>query len=444
MNATVEPRTPQVLVVDDEKNILNTVGICLESIGMHPLLTTRPQDVAGMLTEHRFDIAFVDLKMVPMSGLEVLAEVKRLSPRTSVIIMTAHGTVGSAVQAVKQGAYHYIQKPFDFEELKLLARQVWEHHRLVEEVEVLRREVADLSVRGEILTRSRGMLEQLEIAGRVADSTLSVLVEGESGTGKELLAEYIHKRSGRAQHPLVKVNCAALPEQLLESELFGHAKGSFTGAVKDRQGRFELANGGTIFLDEVAELSPSIQAKLLRVLQHKEFERIGENETRKVDVRIIAATNRNIDEALREGSFREDLFYRLNGVRIKLLPLRDRPEDIPLLVQHLLSQAAKGREVTLSPEAEHVLRSYRWSGNVRELENVMARAALLATDGVIELHHLPDELRVVGDAPPHSLEEMEKAHIKRVLQYARDYDEAAGILGIDRKTLLNKRKKYNL
>jgi NtrC-family two-component system response regulator AlgB len=440
----VDQRAPQVLVVDDEKNILNTVGICLESIGMHPVLTTRPQDVAGLLTEHRFDIAFVDLKMAPMTGLEVLEEVKRLSPQTSVIIMTAHGTVDSAVQAVKQGAYHYIQKPFDFEELKLLARQVWDHHRLLLEVEDLRREVAALSARGEILTRNRATLEQLEIAARVADSTLSVLVEGESGTGKELLAEFIHRRSGRAERPLVKVNCAALPEQLLESELFGHAKGAFTGAVKDRQGRFEMADGGTIFLDEVAELSPGIQAKLLRVLQHKEFERIGENQTRKVDVRVVAATNRNLDEALREGSFREDLFYRLNGVRIKLSPLRERPEDIPLLVQHMLDRESKGKQISLSPEAERVLRSYRWSGNVRELENVIARAALLATDGVIDLQQLPEELRTFSDARPHSLEEMERAHIKRVLQYAKDYDEAAGILGIDRKTLLNKRKKFGL
>jgi NtrC-family two-component system response regulator AlgB len=433
-----------VLVVDDERNILNTVGIALESIGMRPILTTKPQDVAGILADRTIDIAFVDLKMVPMDGLEVLAEIKRLSSATAVIIMTAHGTVDSAVQAVKRGAYHYIQKPFDFEELKLLARQAWEHRRLVEELESLRREVAGLSGRGEILTRNRGMLEQLEIAARVADSPLSVLVEGESGTGKELLAEYIHKRSGRADRALVKVNCAALPEQLLESELFGHARGAFTGAVKDRQGRFEMADGGTIFLDEVAELSPSIQAKLLRVLQQKEFERIGENQTRKVDVRVIAATNRNIDEALREGSFREDLFYRLNGVRIKLLPLRERPEDIPLLIQHLLERSSKGRSVTVEPEAEQVLRRYRWSGNIRELENVIARAALLASDGVVQLQHLPEEIRSTEGSPPHSLEEMEKAHIKRVLQYAKDYDDAARILGIDRKTLLNKRKKYGL
>jgi NtrC-family two-component system response regulator AlgB len=437
-------RSPNVLVVDDEKNILNTVGICLESIGMHPILTTRPQEVAGLIADHAIDVAFVDLKMVPMDGIEVLHEIKRLSPATAVIIMTAHGTIDSAVKAVKNGAYHYIQKPFDFEELKLLAQQVWEHRRLVEEVETLRREVAGLSGRGEILTRNRGMLEQLEIAARVADSPLSVLVEGESGTGKELLAEYIHRRSGRSDRPLVKVNCAALPEQLLESELFGHARGAFTGAVKDRQGRFEMADGGTIFLDEVAELSPAIQAKLLRVLQQKEFERIGENQTRKVDVRVIAATNRNIDEALREGSFREDLFYRLNGVRIKLLPLRERPEDIPLLVQHLLERTAKGRAITVAPAAEQTLRSYRWSGNIRELENVIARAALLATTGVVELQDLPEEIRSVEATPPHSLEEMEKAHIKRVLQYAKDYDDAARILGIDRKTLLNKRKKFGL
>ncbi|OGU31752.1 MAG: hypothetical protein A2X67_05660 [Ignavibacteria bacterium GWA2_55_11] len=437
-------RQPQVLVVDDEKNVLTTVGICLESIGMKVTLTSKPQDVAQLVSEHAYDFAFVDLKMAPVNGMEVLSEIRRLSPETSVIMMTAHGTVMSAVEAVKKGAFHYLQKPFDFEEVKLLARQVWEHHRLLEEVRELRTELQGQKVRGEIITRNRVMLDQLDVAARVADSTLSVLIEGESGTGKELFAEYIHKRSSRSDKPLVKVNCAALPEQLLESELFGHARGAFTGAVKDRQGRFEIADGGTIFLDEVAELSPSIQAKLLRVLQQKEYERIGENQTRKVDVRVIAATNRNIDEALREGNFREDLFYRLNAVRIKLPPLRERPEDIPLLIQHALEKVAQGKSVHLSPEAERVLRSYRWSGNIRELENVVERAALLSGNGVIEIQHLPEELRTSPDSALHSLEELEKIHIKRVLQYAKDYDDAAQILGIDRKTLFNKRKKYDL
>jgi len=258
------------------------------------------------------------------------------------------------------------------------------------------------------------------------------------------VAHYIHEKSDRADKPFVKVNCAAIPEQLLESELFGHVRGSFTGAVKDRQGRFETANGGTIFLDEIGELSPSIQSKLLGVLQTKEFERVGENVTRKVDIRIISATNRNLDEALKEGSFREDLFYRLNGVRIKLPSLRERPEDIALLIQYFLNKSVKDRTVTIAPDADRVLKTYRWSGNVRELENVIGRAALLAANGIIELGHLPEEIRNTNESKFLSLEEAEKFQIKKVLQIAKDYDEAASILGIDRATLWKKRKKFNL
>jgi NtrC-family two-component system response regulator AlgB len=273
-----------------------------------------------------------------------------------------------------------------------------------------------------------------------------VLIEGESGTGKELIAQEIHRKSIRADKPFIKVNCAAIPEQLLESELFGHVRGAFTGAVKDRQGRFEIADGGTIFLDEVAEIPPSTQAKLLRVLQSKEFERVGESNPQKVDVRVIAATNRNLDEALDEGTFRQDLFYRLNAMRIKILPLRERPEDIPILIQHFLKKFSDNREYVFSRDADKALRAYRWSGNVRELENVIQRAILLADNNTIDLVHLPDEVRNAGDRPPQSLslEEVEKTHIKRVLQHAKDYDEAASILGIDRATLWKKRKKFNL
>jgi len=308
----MQQQKPKVLVVDDEKNILNTIGICLESIGIDATLCAKPQDVLQLLQENVFDIAFVDLKMSPMDGIEVLAEIKQYSPSTTVIIMTAHGSVDSAVTAIKKGAYDYLQKPFDFEELKLFTQKVLTHHQLVHEVAELREELASMQGSGEIITRNRTMIEQLDIAARVAESTISILVEGESGTGKELVAHYIHQKSNRADKPFVKVNCAAIPEQLLESELFGHVRGAFTGALKDRQGRFEMADGGTIFLDEIGELSSSIQSKLLRVLQTKDFERVGENITRKVDVRVISATNRNLDEALKEGNFREDLFYRLN------------------------------------------------------------------------------------------------------------------------------------
>jgi DNA-binding NtrC family response regulator len=440
----MQQQKPKVLVVDDEKNILNTIGICLESIGIDATLCAKPQDVLQLLQENVFDIAFVDLKMSPMGGIEVLAEIKQYSPSTTVVIMTAHGSVDTAVTAIKKGAYDYLQKPFDFEELKLFTQKVLSHHQLIHEVAELREELASMQGSGEIITRNRTMIEQLDIAARVAESTISILIEGESGTGKELVAHYIHQKSNRADKPFVKVNCAAIPEQLLESELFGHVRGAFTGALKDRQGRFEMADGGTIFLDEIGELPSSIQSKLLRILQTKDFERVGENMTRKVDVRVISATNRNLDEALKEGSFREDLFYRLNGVRIKLPPLRERPEDVPLLIHHFLKKISKERDIEIAPKADKILKAYRWSGNVRELENAIERAALLAANGIIEPVHLSEEIRGRTETNVLSLEETEKIQIKKVLQIAKDYDEAAAILGIDRATLWKKRKKFNL
>jgi DNA-binding NtrC family response regulator len=435
----------KVLVVDDEPNILKTMGICFDATGFQARLVSKPQEVLQIIQHEKFDLAFVDLKMGPMDGMEVLAEIKKHAPETTVTMITAHGSIDSAVEAIKKGAYHYLQKPFDLNELRLFAMKALEYHELSKEVRELRKKVAETSLSfGDIVTHNREMLAMLDLAARVAESNMSVLIEGESGTGKELVAQFIHQRSSRAPKPLVKVNCAALPENLLESELFGHVKGGFTGALKDRQGRFELADGGTIFLDEIADIPPSIQAKLLRVIQSKEFERVGESVTQKVDVRIIAATNKDLDEALKEGSFREDLFYRLNAFRIKLLPLRERPEDIPLLIQYFLKKFVKDTPIEISPEAMKALRAYRWSGNVRELENVMERAVILAMSGVIELAHLPEEARLTAEKPVQalSLEEIEKLHIKRVLQHAKDYDEAAQILGIDPATLWRKRKKH--
>jgi DNA-binding NtrC family response regulator len=439
-------RSAHILVVDDEKNILNTIGICLQTIGAEVTLCFKPQDVIHLLQNISFDVAFVDLKMTPMDGFEVLKEIKRYSPVTTVVIMTAHGSIDSAITALKDGAYDYLQKPFDFEELKLFTQKVLDHHWLAQEVNELRGQVALYQGKGEIITRNRIMLEQLDLAARVADSTIAVLIEGESGTGKELFAHVLHQKSGRADKPFVKVNCAAIPEQLLESELFGHVRGSFTGALKDREGRFEMADGGTIFLDEIGELSPSIQSKLLRVLQSKDFERIGENVTRKVDVRVISATNRNLDEAIKENTFREDLFFRLNAIRLKLPPLRERPDDVSLLLQHFLQKfsSAQGTSKELTLDADRALQMYQWPGNVRELENVVERAILLAGNSLIGIHHLPEEIRNAHGSQVLSLEEVERTHIKSVLQIAQDYDEAARILGIDRKTLLNKRKKYNL
>ncbi|MFZ5515814.1 MAG: sigma-54-dependent transcriptional regulator [Candidatus Zhuqueibacterota bacterium] len=437
---------PKVIIVDDEPNILRTMSICFDSIGFQTYSFLKPQEAVKTLQQERFELAFVDLKMSPINGMEMLDEFKKYSPDTTVVIITAHGSIDSAIDAIKKGAYNYLQKPFDFKELQLFAQKALEYHRLNSEVKDLRRQLAAGQHTTEFITRNSQMKAILDLAAQIADSSMSVLIEGESGTGKELIARLIHQNSPRADKQMIKVNCAALPEGLLESELFGHIKGAFTGAIKDRDGRFKLADGGTIFLDEIAEMSLATQAKLLRVLQDKEYERLGEDISRKVDVRVIAATNKNIDEALKEGSFREDLFYRLNVVRFRLLPLRDRLEDIPLLIHFFLEKYTQGKEVDISAEAMKALCTYRWSGNVRELEHVMERAVLLAKNDIIELIHLPEEINSTLERPQStfSLEEIEKSHIKRVLQHAKDYDEAAQILGIDPATLWRKRKKYSL
>ena len=434
-----------VLLVDDEQNIMKTVKICLESVGFSVTAFTDPVKAADALREQRFDIGFYDLKMSPIDGLELLKETKKLSPETTVILMTAHGSVETAVEAMKKGAFDYLQKPFEFDDLKHFAEKVHEHHCLQTEVSMLREELRRHRGTGEIITRSEAVRSVLEMAAKIAPSVISVLLEGESGTGKELLARHIHQLSDRAQLPFVQVNCAALAENLLESELFGHVKGAFTGAVKDRQGRFDFANGGTIFLDEIAEVSPGLQAKLLRVLQSKEFERVGESATRKVDVRVITATNRNLEQLVEDQKFREDLFYRLNAVRLKLPPLRERVEDIPLLVQHFLEKHGR-TNIELGAEALSAVTKYPWKGNVRELENVIERAVLLSKGETIQMIHLPEEFETFlkEGHQAQSLEEIERQHIVKVLRFAKDLDEAASILAIDPTTLWRKRKKYNL
>ncbi|HEY6191780.1 MAG TPA: sigma-54 dependent transcriptional regulator [Bacteroidota bacterium] len=436
----------RVLVVDDEPNILKTLTIGLEAVDFRVDGFGNPCDALDQLEDGKYDIAFIDLKMEPIDGMQVLKEIRKRSPGTTSVIITAHGSVDSAVEAIKNGAFDFLQKPFDLKEVQIFAGKVLEHHRLQEEVISLRRLLARPGAGTSIITRNPVMRERLELAEQVADSLLSVLIEGESGTGKELVAQLIHERSSRRDKPFVKVNCGALPENLLESELFGHVRGAFTGAHKDRKGRFELADGGTVFLDEVGEIPQSSQVKLLRFLEHREFERVGESVTRKVDVRVLAATNRNLAASIREGSFREDLYYRLNAVRISLPPLRERPEDILLLIHHFLGKYSGGREIGVSPETVRCLTSYSWPGNVRELENVVERSALLARDGMIEISHLPPELNAPAGhgAGLLSLAETERAHIAKVLRLTGDFEEAARILEIDPATLWRKRKKYGL
>jgi len=435
---------PSILLVDDEQHIVKTVMICLEAAGFEVVPFTDPLRALDAMKERSFDLGFFDLKMDPVDGMQLLLEARLLNPDMTVTIMTAHGSVDSAVEAIKAGAFDYLQKPFDFTELQVFAAKVLDHHRLKSEVQALRAELAKRTDNNQIVTRSDRMKSVIDMAEKVALSNITILIEGESGTGKELLSHLVHQRSPRVDKPFITVNCTALAETLLESELFGHVKGAFTGAVRDRQGRFEAAEGGTVFLDEIGELAPALQAKLLRVLQNKEIERVGETTTRKVDVRVVAATNRNLEEEVKAGRFREDLYYRVNAIKLKLPPLRERPEDVPLLVQHFLAKF--GCTAELGKEVLKALSGYPWKGNVRELENVVERAVILSHGETIQLHHLPEEFQVFTGTTntPLSLDEMEHQHIIRVLRIAHDLDEAATMLGIDPATLWRKRKKYGL
>ncbi len=435
-----------IIVIDDEPNILKTVTIGLQSSGFEVDGFLNPLKALEHLREKVYDLAFIDLMMQPMDGMTVLKELQRISPGTTAVIITAYGTVDSAVEAMKNGAYDFLQKPFDLKELLVFTEKIFDYHKLQKEVLALRTKLAEAQT-GRIITKNPIMRQQLDLASQVADSMLTVLIEGESGTGKELVAQFIHEQSMRREKPFVKVNCAALAESLLESELFGHAKGAFTGAYKDREGRFETADGGTLFLDEVGEIPQTVQVKLLRFLQSREFERVGENVTRKVDVRVITATNRHLSELLQEGSFREDLYYRINAVKITLPPLRERAEDLLLLIHHFMKKfAPEGKQIELLPEALLMLTSYSWHGNVRELENVMERAVLLARDGTIAPFHLPEEIQQsnVDVAQLLSLEQLEQQHISRILKVTKDLDEASRVLQIDPATLWRKRKKYGL
>jgi NtrC-family two-component system response regulator AlgB len=437
---------PRALLVDDEPHVLKTTAIGLRTMGFDVDAFAHAQDALTALAPARYDLAFVDLMMQPIDGIAVLDALRERSPETPVVIVTAHGSIRGAVEAVQRGAFHYLPKPFELDELRLIADRALEHGRMLREIDRLRA-LASSADFGPFLTQDDDLRETLALAVRVAESQLPILITGESGTGKELVASLIHERSGRSERPFVRVNCAALPENLIESELFGHVRGAFTGAIKDRQGRFELADGGTLFLDEVAEIPPSVQVKLLRVLQEKQVERVGEGRSRQVDVRVVAATNRDVEEAMREGTMREDLYYRLNGVRLRLPPLRERPGDIPLLVAHVATRVAGDAAPEFSPEALRALRAYRWPGNVRELENAVERAVILAGAGAVEVRHLPEELRDATEHPEEplpTLAELERRHIVRVLAGARDYEEAARILGIDPATLWRKRKRLGI
>ena len=447
-----------ILIIDDEKNMRWALEKALRPAGYHTLSAADGSEGLKLAAAENPDLVLLDLRMPGMDGLEVLGKLKEFNPRLPVIMITAHGTMETAIEAMKAGAYDYISKPFDIEEMKLTIAKALEVQALAKEVAHLRSELERKYRFENIIGKSTRMQAVFDLIERVADTPASVIIYGESGTGKELVARAIHYRSSRKNKPYIQVNCAALPETLLESELFGHEKGAFTGAISRKPGRFELADGGTLFLDEIGDISPAVQVKLLRVLQEKSFERVGGVETIKVDIRIIAATNRDLAEAIKEGTFREDLYYRLNVVPIKLPPLRERGEDLPLLIDHFLKRYdPAGRLKGLAPEAAKRMMEYWWPGNVRELENAIERASIIARGDRIGLDDLPQEI-VRGEGAPArqaaafqlpeqgiSLEDVERDLIRQALERSGgNQTRAAKLLGISRHTLIYRMEKHGL
>jgi two-component system, NtrC family, response regulator HydG len=449
-----------ILIVDDDLNHLKTLQTIVRSWGYQVSTADDGVKAVEIVKERPVDLILMDVRMAQMSGIEALKQIKQYNPAIPILIMTAYSSVDSAVEALKAGAYDYLTKPLDFEVLKVSLARALEHSGLKAENATLRSKMsADYELEN-IIGKSRPMKALIDMMAMVAPSEATVLITGESGTGKELIAKSIHHNSRRKDRPLVVVNCAALTETLLESELFGHEKGSFTGADKRREGRFMQADKGTVFLDEIGETSTAMQAKLLRVIQEREIQRVGGKETLSVDVRILAATNRNLEEDVKTGKFREDLFYRLNVVTLRIPPLRERQDDVPLLAQHFISNYATKnhkRVKGFSPLAMGMLLKYPWPGNVRELENVIERAVILLPDEHITEKELPATITEnyaeqgdwVASAQPvaanRRLEEIEREAILATLEAsAGNKSETARRLGINRKTLHKKLKDYGI
>lgn len=445
----------KILIADDEKNMIWAMKKALKNEGYRIITAADGVEAVEMARQEEPDLILLDLKMPKKDGMEALKEIKSLNGKVPVIMITAHGTMESAIEAMKLGALDYISKPFDLEELKVVIEKALNVGNMQEQIEFLTEEL-NKNTGKVIIGESEKIRGVLQIVSRVANSSATVFITGESGTGKELIANAIHFNSNRKHKPYIKVNCGALPETLLESELFGHEKGAFTGAIAKKPGRFERADGGTIFLDEVGELSPAIQVKLLRVLQEKEFERVGGTETIKVDVRIVAATNRNLREMVEKGEFREDLFYRLNVIPIELPPLRERKEDIPKLIEFFTEKycAEIGRsKLSFDREAMEALTHYPWKGNIRELENVIERIVILNHGEKVTKDVLPKEILFYNSEVPAfllpeegiDLEQVEKSLIEQALKRT-DYNQthAAKLLGITRHTLIYRMEKYNI
>jgi DNA-binding NtrC family response regulator len=449
----------RILIMDDEEQERRRIEQYLVDKGYEVLAVGTVPHAIDAIRRDRYDVFLTDCNIPGIDALRTSDEVRKINPDLAVIIMTAFGTIETAVKAIKAGAYDYLPKPIDLEQLVVLIERVSERRNLIRENTELKERLKDRYKFEEIVSTSNAMEEVLNLAGRVAASNATVLLRGESGTGKELVAKAIHYHSPRAGFPLIKVNCAALPETLLESELFGHEKGAFTGATARRIGRFEAADKGTLFLDEIGELSSSMQVKLLRVLQEREFERLGGNQTLKTDVRVIAATNRDIERAIKEGMFREDLYYRLNVVSVVIPPIRERKEDIPALIDYFVKKYGRENKKSItgiSDEARNLLLRYDYPGNVRELENIIERAVVLSKKGIITGADLPipvrtavQENRLPAERAQGSLNEtldtVERGLILDALKESGGVQtRAAELLGISERVLRYKLKKYKL
>ena len=385
----IEPNRYRILVVDDEESLREYLSIMLHREGYQVDAAADGAQAVTRLKEFAYDLVISDIKMPRLTGFELLKHIKERTPETVVIMITAFSTTEEAVEAMKQGAYDYIIKPFKNEEIRLIIKNALERRSLRQENQELKRELEKRYSFGSLIGKSKPMQEVYDLIQKVAGSKVNVLITGESGTGKELVAKAIHHNSERKDKPFLPINCGAIPENLLESELFGHEKGSFTGAVHQKAGLFEVANGGTVFLDEIGELPPMMQVKLLRVLQEREFRRVGGTRDIHVDVRLVAATNKDLEEEVSQGGFREDLFYRLNVIRLALPPLRDRREDIPLLVEHLFRKQSGKEKVTVTEGAMRRFLDYNWPGNIREMENVIERCIVLGKSDCIDESSLP-------------------------------------------------------
>jgi len=444
-----------VLLIDDDLSLSRVLGYQLEQNGFDTVVVNSGIDGLAQFKEKTFDIVVTDIQMPDMSGIEVLGEIRKLDMNTVVILITAFGSIDNAIEACRLGADDYITKPFGQEQLLFVIEKARRLRELQLDNTQLRRELKGKHNFSNLITNNSQMEKVLEMAGQIADSSTTTLILGESGTGKELVAKAIHYNSSRSKKPLITVNCPSIPENLLESELFGHVRGSFTGAIKDRKGKFELANGGSLFLDEIGDLHETVQAKLLRVLQEQEIERLGDSRTIKVDARIIAATNKNLWGLVQEGRFREDLYYRLNVIPITIPPLRDRPGDIPILIDHFMHKYSKHRKLKFDSAVLDILDKYTWPGNIRELENLVQRLVTLAQGDRISVAELPHHIRAMElvfnssalNIPEEGLAlgDVEARLIRETLQRTGgNQSKAARLLKIPRHVLLYRLKKMGI